>query len=209
MVDDFSVKPLNAEAWQDFETLFGPRGACGGCWCMLWRLPRRQFEAQKGEGNRSAMHALVDAGVVPGLLAYANHKPIGWCAVAPRKDYPALARSRILKPVDASPCWSIACLFIHKDHRRQGVSVKLLMAAAEFACTCGAAILEGYPIDPPPGRKLPPAFAWTGLAAAFRAAGFTEVARRAPTRPIMRRNLHPATVLPHNKNNEGTHETLP
>jgi hypothetical protein len=30
------------------------------------------------------------------------------------------------------------------------------------------------------------AFAWNGLAAAFRKAGFREVARRSPTRPIMR-----------------------
>ena len=149
------------------------------------------------------MHALVAAGVVPGLLAYAHHKPIGWCAVAPRTDYPALARSRILKPVDALACWSIACLFIHKDHRQQGVSTRLLKAAADFAFARGAAILEGYPIDPPRGKKLPPAFAWTGLAGAFRAAGFTEVARRAPTRPIMRRDLRPTRARRPHKSREG------
>jgi GNAT superfamily N-acetyltransferase len=159
---------------------------------MLWRLPRRQFEAQKGEGNRRAMQALVASGARPGLLAYRGQRPVGWCAVAPRTDYPALARSRILKPVDAAPCWSIACLFIHKAHRRQGVSIRLLEAAAAFARTNGAVILEGYPVEPPPGKALPAAFAWTGLASAFRTAGFVEAARRAPTRPIMRRSLRPS-----------------
>jgi hypothetical protein len=48
--------------------------------------------------------------------------------------------------------------------------------------------VEAYPVEPK-NPSLPPAFAWTGLAAAYRRAGFTEVARRSATRPIMRRSL--------------------
>jgi hypothetical protein len=33
---------------------------------------------------------------------------------------------------------------------------------------------------------MPDALAWTGFERVFRKAGFNEVARRAPTRPIMR-----------------------
>jgi hypothetical protein len=36
---------------------------------------------------------------------------------------------------------------------------------------------------------MPPVFAYTGIASAFRAAGFEEVARRSATRPILRRAL--------------------
>jgi len=92
--------PLNAERWSDFVTLFGDRGACGGCWCTWWRLPRSIYNAGKGDGNRRFIQKLVGAGVVPGLLAYEGGKPVGWCSVAPRKDFPALERSRVLARVE-------------------------------------------------------------------------------------------------------------
>jgi GNAT superfamily N-acetyltransferase len=176
---------LTPERWDDLEALFGERGACGGCWCMVWRRSRSRFEAQKGEGNKGAFRRLVKSGGMPGVLAYVGGQPVGWCAVAPREDYPALARSRVLKPVDDAPVWSITCLFIAKPHRRQGLSAALLEAAAQFARSRGAKLVEGYPVEP--SGALPDPFVWTGLASAFRSAGFTEVARRSPTRPIMRR----------------------
>ncbi len=186
------VHPLTAQRWHDFETLFGANGACGGCWCMLWRLRRREFDAGKGDGNRRAMRALVESGVVPGLLGYREATPVGWCALAPRDQYPALARSRILKPVDDRACWSVACLFVHRSARRSGVSVALLRAAADYVRTAGGSILEGYPVEPKDDKPVPAVFAWTGLRSAFEAAGFAEVARRSPTRPIMRRSIRPA-----------------
>ena len=183
--------PLTPARWPDFEQLFGPRGACAGCWCMLWRLSRKQFDAQKGDGNREAMRALVTAGEVPGILAYLDGCAIGWCAVAPRADYPALGRSRILKPVDDKPVWSVSCLFVEKGHRRKGVSVGLLRAAVEHVRGRGGKIVEGYPHEPQKD-DAPPVFVWTGLASAFLKAGFVEVARASTTRPIMRYTIGPA-----------------
>lgn len=184
--DRLQCHPLTEDRWDDFERLFGKNGACGGCWCMLWRLPRRQFDAMKGDGNRAAMCALVASGVVPGLLGYLDDRPVGWCALAPREHYPALSRSRILKPVDERPCWSVSCLFVHREYRNRGVSTQLLHSAVEYARGKGAQILEGYPVEPKAGRPIPPVFAWTGISKAFKAAGFSEAARRSPTRPIMR-----------------------
>ncbi|MGD8252600.1 MAG: hypothetical protein PVF20_09810, partial [Desulfobacterales bacterium] len=132
-----SYSPLTPACWVDFVSLFGDRGACGGCWCMLWRLDRRRFESQKGEGNRRAMKAIVDSGEIPGILAYRGGRAVGWCAVSPRKTYSALSRSRILRPVDDREVWSIACLFIEKSHRNKGVSVDLLSAGAAFAASRG------------------------------------------------------------------------
>lgn len=177
--------PLTADRWDDFARLFGPRGACGGCWCMFWRLRRADFERQKGDANRDAMHELVRSGTEPGLLAYHGGAPVGWVAVARREQYPALARSRILRPIDATPVWSVSCLFVARAYRNRGVSVRLLRAAVDFVRAKGGDVVEGYPVEPRAGA-VAPAFAWTGLAAAFRKAGFHEVARGSPTRPIMR-----------------------
>jgi GNAT superfamily N-acetyltransferase len=176
---------VNAERWEDLEALFGPRGACGGCWCMWWRLARSQFQRQKGEGNKHSFRQIIEGGEGPGLLAYAGGQPVGWCAVAPRQAYPVLERSRILKRVDDQPVWSVVCFFVKKPFRGKGLTVGLLRAAVAYAEQHGATIVEGYPVEPK-SSPMPAVFAYTGLASAFRKAGFVEVLRRSETRPIMR-----------------------
>ena len=156
---------------------------------MLWRLTRKQFKAQKGEGNKLAMKTLINSGEVPGILAYHNAKAIGWCAIAPRSSYPALSRSRVLKPIDERACWSVSCFFIEKGYRQKGVSIELLRAATEYARSQGVELVEGYPVEPKAEKNIPPVFAWTGISKAFLQIGFKEVARRSPTRPIMRMEL--------------------
>ncbi len=180
--------PLTPERWGDLEKLFGDRGACGGCWCMFWRLKRSEFDRRKGAGNKRAFKKIVDSGEIPGLLAYVGAAPVGWCALGPREVYPVLERSRILKRVDDQPVWSVVCFFVARPYRRKGVTVELLKAAAKYAKRRGAGILEGYPVQP---RKatVPDVFAYTGLRSAYLKAGFAEVLRRSDTRPIMRRYL--------------------
>jgi GNAT superfamily N-acetyltransferase len=190
IVSRLAFHPVTPERWWDLEALFGERGACGGCWCMAWRLSRKRWEAQKGAANKRALRRIVRAGEEPGILAYRDGVPVGWCSVAPRPTYPALARSRVLAPVDGPPVWSITCLFIAKPERRKGLQAKLLEAAARHARRRGAQAVEGYPVEP--RQALPDPFVWTGLASAFEKAGFVEVARRSPTRPIMRLALRRA-----------------
>jgi GNAT superfamily N-acetyltransferase len=131
------------------------------------------------------MLALVQSGEEPGLLGYLNGEAVGWCAVAPRDQYSALARSRVLKPVDDKPVWSVSCLLVRKSERRQGVSVRLLQETISFVRDRGGTIVEGYPVEPKSG-DVPGVFAWTGLVSAFLQAGFHECHRHSPSRPIMR-----------------------
>lgn len=179
------IVPATPSRWDDLETLFGKNGACAGCWCMWWRMKRSEFNAKRGAGTKRALKKLVADGDVPGLIAYDGRTPVGWCAVAPRAEYPVLGRSRVLAPVDEQPVWSVVCFFVARTHRRRGLTVKLLEAAVAHAAKKGARIVEGYPVEPR-GGKTADAFAYTGLASAYRAAGFEEVLRRSSTRPIMR-----------------------
>jgi GNAT superfamily N-acetyltransferase len=188
--------PLTPERWLDLEKLFGERGACGGCWCMVWRLPRAGWLAARGDGNKRAFRRLVRNNARPGVLAYVGNEPIGWCAVAPRAAYVWLKRSRVLAVLDDRPVWSISCLFVARPYRRQGVSVKLIKAATEFARSQGAEVVEAYPVVPYTGA-MPAAFAWTGTLSAYEAAGFREVARRSDARPIMRRECGKARSRKH------------
>jgi GNAT superfamily N-acetyltransferase len=181
---ELACRPATADRWKDVEALFGERGACGGCWCMTWRVPRSVFDEQKGEGNKKAFRKIVKSGAEPGILLYDGDRPVGWCALAPREQYVRLEGSRILKPVDEQPVWSVSCLFVAKPYRNRGMSTLLLKEAVAFAGKHGAKIVEGYPTET--DGKLPDPFVWTGTAGAFRKAGFKEVLRRSKQRPIMR-----------------------
>lgn len=181
--------PLTADRWADFEKLMGPKGGAEGCWCMLWRLSAASYREGRGESNRRAMSARVrDGAAPPGLIAYRDGAPAGWISVAPRAEFPRMAGSRIVAPVDDRPVWSVTCFFIRPGHRGKGVASALLAAACDFAASHGATVIEGYPVDPL-GAPYANAFAWTGVKRAFDKAGFTEVARRSDKRPVMRRVL--------------------
>ncbi len=176
-----------AERWQDVEQLFGPRGACGGCWCMAWRLPAKEFRARAGEANKRALKKLTKAEIPPGVLLYKNDEAVGWCAVAPREQYVRLENSKVWAPVDKEPVWSVSCFFVKRGHRNQGLTIELLKAAVEFAKQHGAKIVEGYANDI--NGRLPDAFVWTGLIGTYKKVGFQEVVRRSEKKPILRKVL--------------------
>ena len=186
----FTVFPVTPERFADLERLFGPRGACGGCWCMVSRLDRRTFEAQKGAGNHRALQGLVASGTVPGLLAYRDGVPVGWLALAPREDYPRLVHSRIARPEPLPGTWAVSCFFVTPGIRGQGATLPLLRAAARFAFDHGARCLEGYPYEV--GQNPPPVFAYMGLARSFLRTGFRRVAPYGKSRVLMRLDGDPS-----------------
>ena len=180
-----TFKPLTQKTWDDFETLFGERGACGGCWCMWPRLSRKDFEKKKGAGNKRAMKILVKKKEQIGLIGYVGKEPAAWCAFAPREKYIRMEKSKVLARIDNKPVWSIPCFFVSKNFRRQGLSTEILKGVVDYCKKRKVKILEGYPTVPYT-EKMPDAFAWRGIPSAFIKAGFVEAARRSNPRPIMR-----------------------
>lgn len=181
------IHPVTPDRWSDLEALFGKSGACYGCWCMWWRVTNKEFIDMKAEGHKEAIRTLVQQGNEPGLIAYAEGVPAGWVTVAPRADYVRLKTSRMLAAVDDLPVWSIPCFFVHKSYRRAGMTVRLIEAALEYAKAHGATVVEAYPHDV--DKVVNPMNLFTGAVSAFVAAGFVEVARRKPGRPVMRKTL--------------------
>ncbi|MGH6891003.1 MAG: GNAT family N-acetyltransferase [Dongiaceae bacterium] len=154
--------------------LFGANGACGGCWCMHWRVEKggATWAACKGEPNRRAFLRLLKQGRAQGALAFAEDRPVGWCNFGLREEFPRLARSRVLGYTATPKTWSINCFFIAPGWRRRGVAGALLEAAIDAAFARGATALEAYPTPQRPGQKLAAAFAWTGTRSLFAKAGF-------------------------------------
>jgi GNAT superfamily N-acetyltransferase len=184
-LDPLEFHPVTPDRWPDFEALFGKRGAYGGCWCMWWRLTRREFEAGQGEGNRQAMKKIIQSGRIPGILAYAEQAPVAWCSVAPREEFGSLNRSPVLKRIDDQPVWSIVCFFVAKSHQGKGMLQQLIPAAVEYVRQQGGSIVEAYPTQPKGGR-MPPVSSYMGLPGLFARAGFVECARPSKSKVIMR-----------------------
>lgn len=182
------VQPLTRERWDDLERLFGKHGAYGGCWCMWWRITRREFEQGQGDGNRKAMRSMVESGVIPGLLGYLEGEPVGWCSVAPREHYGSLERSPVLKRLDDQPVWSIVCLYIAKGRRGQGVAEALLRGAIGYVHQQGGSIVEAYPTVVR-SENAPPVSVFMGTPELFRRVGFRERARPSKSKVIMRLEL--------------------
>jgi GNAT superfamily N-acetyltransferase len=188
------IHPLTALRFRDLETLFyGPGGSqVRGCWCMFYRRSGRT-EIPKGmsrpEHARCSLKALVESGTVPGLIGYRDGEPVGWISLGPREEFARLARSPIMRPVDDKPVWSVVCFYTAKRVRGRHVAEAMLAAAIDFARSCGARLLEAYPVD----RRTRSAdeSMWFGSKAMYDRAGFAEVARRKPARPVMRKTLRP------------------
>jgi GNAT superfamily N-acetyltransferase len=92
-----------------------------------------------------------------------------------------------MKAVDKQPVWSVVCFVVPSEHRRQGVAKALLAGAIEYARKRGVTLLEAYPVDKP-DRSADDSL-WFGAKSMYDAAGFEEIARRRPARPVVRLRL--------------------
>jgi GNAT superfamily N-acetyltransferase len=190
MTTKIAVEPLTPDRWPDLEAVFGGRGCsvARGCWCMHYRLTGSGLPVPAGKSrsqvNRAALEKLARSGRPPGLIAYRDAAPVGWVSVGPREDYLRLARSPVMKPVDDEKVWSIVCFVVPSEHRRQGVARALLDGAVAWARTQGAKLVEAYPVDRKGAGKDEDL--WFGTKSMYDRAGFREVARRKPRRPVVR-----------------------
>jgi GNAT superfamily N-acetyltransferase len=181
---NLTIRPLTPDQWPALEDLFGENGACGGCWCMYWRIGSA-YRKRRREQNKSAFREIVKRGPPPGLLAFDGDVAVGWSQLTPRDVLPWLDRAWRLKRVDGAPVWSLSCFYVRKGHRERGVTSALIAAALKAAKRAKACALEAYPLD----ADLTPSASGTGFASTFARAGFKTVARRVPPRPIMRHDL--------------------
>ena len=185
-LSELKFEPLSKNNWEYFVQLFGIKGACGNCWCMYFRESKADFiEGKHLDGNKERMKELVWENKPTGMLGFYEGQAIAWCALAPREDFIKLEKSRVHKRIDDEPVWSIPCLFVDKNFRKQGVSIELLKAVTVYANQNKIKVVEAYPTIPTQ-EKLPDAFAWIGLYKSFERAGFRIVDQTSKSRPMVR-----------------------
>jgi GNAT superfamily N-acetyltransferase len=182
---------LCPEHWPAVERLFGPNGACGGCWCMCWRMDSyKTWYENRGAPSKEAFKKLVQSGKAHGVLAFAQGQAVGWCSFGPRSDFPVLQQSKAYKRDDIENVWSVTCFFIHRKWRGKGLSGMLLKEAIGIMKKRGVKVVEGYPVTTTrDGRKLVASMAWKGPLKLFEKQGFSTVQVINPLRPLVRLGL--------------------
>ena len=178
---DLRFRPVTSDRLSDLKHFSIEHGKFSYCSCMRWRMTSSEFRNSSKSERIEALNNEVRSGKAAGILAYHDDRPIGWCSIAPRSSYAALERYRALPPIDNKPVWSIVCFFIESQYRRQGMTLGLLNAAVEYAASEGAAIVEGYPVEP-----TAPSYTYMGSRNTFLRAGFTNVTPLGQKRGVMR-----------------------
>lgn len=169
------IHPATGERFPDLEQILAPRRRdAPACWCLTYRLTSSEFNSLRGEERPNRLRALCEQENAPGVIAYVDGVPAGWCAFGPRSEMGRLRRSRTILPVDDQPVWSIVCFVVKAGFRRQGLTHNLLHAAIAYARSRGVPTLEAYPIEKD-GTRVSGAFAFVGTTSLFEAAGFQKV----------------------------------
>jgi len=176
-----SILPLTPDLFPALVDLFGSTGPCQRCWCMYWRIGAG-YKKNSPASNQSALRKIVRQGPPPGLLAFSDDLPVGWCQLTPRSDLPWLEHSWHLQSPDSAPVWCISCFYIRIGYRKKGVTSALIAGALKYAKRAHAFAVEAYPLDP----SLSPSATSTGYVSTFLRAGFKIAAHHTPSRPILR-----------------------
>lgn len=174
-LDRIVFREVTPDLWSSFERLFERRGGPKACWCMLWRATPEEARHPDGASRKAAMTKRFAAGTTVGLIGFLDEEPVIWCSVAPRSTYRRLV-------ADGGPddgIWSIACLFVVRKLRGQGLTQRVIGEAVRFAKSKGAVTVEAYPVDP-----QSPSYRFMGLIPSFAAAGFCEVGRAGTRRHV-------------------------
>jgi GNAT superfamily N-acetyltransferase len=191
----WETHPVTPDRFEDFADVINKNRRANHCWCLSHRLQAKEIEELGGDGpdqRERAMRRLCEREHPPGVVTYLDGEPVGWCSIGPRAEIPRLAASKLIRPVDDVPVWSIICVVVRSGFRKRGVTAAMLEGALEYARSQGAPAVEAHPVDPPGRMDLTMAF--VGTRAMFERAGFevvgtTDAVASKMPRLVMRRDL--------------------
>jgi hypothetical protein len=188
----FTWRPANQATLEEVDAVFATGGA-RKCRCQALKVPGwiwRDTTQEERDASLRAQTACGTAGPTSGLIGYVDGEAAGWVAVEPRENYPRLWSRKqpwMRQDPDLEGVWSVTCFVVRAGRRHSGLTYELAAATVEYGTQVGARVLEGYPIDPPPGKTVIWDEASVGLLQVFLAAGYEVVSSPTLRRRVVRR----------------------
>jgi GNAT superfamily N-acetyltransferase len=167
------VLPATADRFQDVVAVLGCTEKAPCC-CQYWRMSSGDYSRATTRERRAALRSQTAETPPPGMIAYADGEPVGWCGFGVRQQMERLVRSRTIPALDELPVWSIFCFTVRVGHRRHGVARALLDGVIAYAREQGAPALEAYPVDTG-GDRIHGTAAYVGTTSMFERAGFRRI----------------------------------
>ncbi len=175
-----TFKPVTTANLADFEALFEGPGGPKYCWCMVFRITSQEGRNTPGKERKPFMVNRIKAGTPVGLIGSdAENVPRAWVSIAPKETYLRLGGP---EPRSGERVWSLACMYVQRKWRGQGLAHELIAAAVAHAFDQGADVVEAYPVP-----SDAPSYRFMGFVEAFEAAGFEHHGMAGKRRHVMRR----------------------
>jgi GNAT superfamily N-acetyltransferase len=167
VVANCTIRALDKSTWAVFAALVERNnGIFGGCWCMGFH-PDDDRDASV---NRQRKLDRVRAGTARAALVFDGEECVGWCQFGTPDEVPRIKnRAAYEKGQTTSPDWRIACCYVGKGHRRQGVATAALAGAIDLIASLGGGTVEGYPED---AASVPAGFLFNGAMSTYLKLGF-------------------------------------
>jgi GNAT superfamily N-acetyltransferase len=183
----YTVKALDESTWAAFAALVERNnGIFGGCWCMGFHPDEPKEVADK----RAAKEQRVRSGQAHAALVFEGEDCVGWCQFGAPAEVPRIkSRAAYEKGLTTLPNWRIACCYVGKGHRRQGVATAALAGALELIAGLGGGSVEGYPED---AGSVPAGFLFNGALSTYEQLGFVRDRQIGKHRWVMTRVVEPS-----------------
>lgn len=187
----YSIKALDESTWDAFATLVEANGGIfGGCWCMGFH-PEDDSHADADQPNRLRKWDRVKAGTAHAALVFEGDHCVGWCQFGSPQEVPRIkSRREYEKELDTLPDWRIACCYVGKGHRRNGVNTAALAGALDLIADLGGGRVEGYP---EPADAVPAGFLFNGALSTYEDLGFIRDRKIGKHRWVVTKHVEPRT----------------
>lgn len=179
------IEPLSHKNFDDYVALtrHGDDGA--PCYCAFWHCASHSAYTamkQQPESLCSFMRQRIDAGFVPGVLAYDDEALVAWVSIA-RLNTVQWAWKRVAALGEiAGNIAAITCFTLAESARKQGYQRRVAVELLAYGRSEGWSAIEAYPFDDAVFAAHPEA-SWSGFERPYLDAGFARTEAHWLSRP--------------------------
>lgn len=167
----YTIATLDGSTWEAFaELVERNNGVYGGCWCIGWHPEA----GRRDLGHREAKQDRVRTGRAHAALVLdEDGLAQGWAQWGDPDELWGIKHRRVYdKDAPPRPDWRIACVFVDRHHRGQGVARAAVGGALEQIALAGGGLVEAIS-EVTAGRQAHGRFLFSATVELFEDHGFT------------------------------------